>query len=164
MLAAWRASWFGWLPPVLYAAIVPVLLYIFLHFAVARAEELLRGAPRTVEGEVQALRMDVRSVADAILELADSQRKMLALPEQASYPRPEGVADVALRTRQTGDSWTCTQCGTTATTGQRGAAGRHGHWRCKGCGARQERQNHHTATNPPVSDAVTAPHLTVDQP
>jgi hypothetical protein len=136
MLAGWRASWFGWLPPVLYAAIVPVLLYTFLHFAIERAEQVLRGSPRTVEGEVAELRRDVRSVAAAVVELAEGQRKMLALPEQASYPRPEEV-----RTQPVpAPDFECDGCGHQATPHQRRGYAQHGAWVCKNCGKRHGRQ------------------------
>lgn len=142
-LLTWRLSWLGWVAPVLYAASVPVLLDVFMGHALTRARGVLSGAPRTVVGEVAELRRDVRSVAAALVELAEGQRRLLVAPEQVSYPRPEHVADVAAEMPQTGDPWACSACGVVATTGQRGAATTHGYWRCKGCGARQYRQKRH---------------------
>jgi len=136
MLAAWRASWFGWLPPVLYAAIVPVLLYTFLHFAITRADEVLKGAPRTVVGEVAELRRDVRSATAALAELADGQRRLLALPEQASYPRaqaavaPEAAQPVLMRYTE------CPECGTKPSMMQDRTADQHKGWHCRECGKR----------------------------
>jgi predicted RNA-binding Zn-ribbon protein involved in translation (DUF1610 family) len=129
MLAAWRASWFGWLPPVLYAAIVPVLLYTFLHFAITRADELLVSRPRTVEGEVAELRRDVRALAGYLRET------LPALPEQASYARPELVRDAGTQAPVTPEKparhYACPSCGQSLNQGQYGAAVRHG--RCKSC-------------------------------
>lgn len=131
MLAAWRASWFGWLPPVLYAAIVPVLLYTFLHFAIARADELLRNIPRTVEGEVVELRRDVRALVEVVKELA---APMPALPRQGAYPAPQLVADAGTQPAETPVAtriYACPTCGHTLSQGQYGAAVRHG--RCRNC-------------------------------
>ena len=136
MLAAWRASWFGWLPPVLYAAIVPVLLYTFLHFAIQRADELLRGAPRTVEGEVAELRRDVRSVAAALVEVAEGQRRLLVAPEQASYPRPEAVATPVAAQPVLMLPEACPACGTAPTKMQLRTAQQFHGWICKTCGKR----------------------------
>jgi len=136
MLAAWRESWFSWLPPVLYAAIVPVLLYVFLHFALERARAVLRGTPRTIEGEVAELRRDMRSAAAALSELADGQRRLLALPEQASYPRAQAAAEpMAAQPVPTLPS-ACPACGTEPTQMQQRTAKQHQGWSCKGCGKR----------------------------
>ena len=129
MLAAWRASWFGWLPPVLYAAIVPVLLYTFLHFAIARADEVLRGAPRTIEGEVAELRRDVRALVGYVRET------LPALPEQAAYARPELVGDAGTQASVTPQRparlYACPSCGMSLSQGQYGAAVKYG--RCANC-------------------------------
>lgn len=129
MLAAWRSSWFGWLPPVLYAAIVPVLLYTFLHFAISRADEVLRGAPRTVEGEVAELRRDVRALAGYVRETFP------ALPEQATYAAPRLVSDAGTQASLTPNkavrAYACPSCGTSLSQGQYGAATKYG--RCKNC-------------------------------
>jgi hypothetical protein len=132
MLSSWRASWFGWLPPVLYAAIVPVLLYTFLHFAIERADVLLSGRRRGLAEEVRTLSADVRSISAAVLEIAQSQRSPLALPDQAVYARPEEVRTQPVLT----PDFICDGCGSEATAHQRRGYAQHKAWVCKGCGKR----------------------------
>lgn len=129
MLAAWRASWLGWLPPILYAAIVPVLLYTFLHFAIERASELIGGQRRGVADEVRILRADVRTLSDALLELV---RTPAALPEQVSYPRPElqRTQPVLMPPEA------CPVCSHPASKMQLRTAAQHSGYICKGCGKR----------------------------
>lgn len=134
MLSAWRASWFGWLPPMLYAAIVPVLLYTFLHFAIARADELLAGRPQTIEGQIAEVRRDVRSVVAAVLELSDSQRTLFALPDQARYPVPTHQRTQPVPS----PNFVCDGCGAEATPHQRRGFANLKAWVCKGCGKRHE--------------------------
>lgn len=132
-LEAWRLSWFGWLAPVLYSASVPVLLDVFMGHALDRARLVLRGAPRTVEGEVAELRRDVRSATAALVELADGQRRLLALPDQASYPRAQAASTPEAAKPVLVAQMTCDVCGEKARPMQLRAAAQHKGWRCQ-CG------------------------------
>lgn len=132
MLQAWRAGWLGWLPPVLYAAIVPVLLYTFLHFALERAEELLTGKRRGLAEEVADVRRDVRSVSAALLELVEAQRPPALLPDAGSFAAPREV-----RTQPVAEpNFTCDVCEGEASAHQRRGYAQHRAWLCKGCGKR----------------------------
>lgn len=135
-LLTWRLSWFGWVAPVLYAASVPVLLDVFMGHALKRARGVLSGAPRTVVGEVAELRRDVRSVAAALVELAEGQRRLLVAPEQASYPRTEQVAAPVAAQPVLTLPETCPVCGTAPTKMQLRTAQQFHGWICKTCGKR----------------------------
>lgn len=132
MLMAWRASWLGWLPPVLYAAIVPVLLYTFLHFAVERADQLLTGKRRGVAEELADVRRDVRSLSAALVDLVEAQRTPLALVDQVTYSSPREVRTQPVLT----PNFTCNACQTEASAHQRRGYAQHRAWVCKGCGKR----------------------------
>lgn len=132
-LKAWRDGWLGWAAPILYAASVPALLALFLHYAVARAHEL-RGAVRTsdeqsalVIAQVQQTSAQqlalVAELVERVHELAAPQRADLALPRQEALPPPQR-------------RYTCAACGQELTQQAHAAAHSHGRGgRCKACRA-----------------------------
>jgi hypothetical protein len=124
-LAAWRASGYGWLLVLFYSASVPVLLYTFLHYALARVREL--SAPGA-----QEVRTPAQDMAEALRTLLSELRTPAQLPDQVVYPRPEEVRTQPV----TAPDFTCDGCGAEATAHQRRSYAQHRAWVCKGCGKR----------------------------
>lgn len=142
-----RTSGRGWLLVLGYAAIVPVLLYTFLHYAIKRAQELAGQ-----RSPAQELAHQVADRVVAILPMAAP----LALPAQPIYAAPREVPDeqrtAAVTTPQTADripdqpaqrndalltpNTGCAVCGEQPSAMQRRTAQQHGAWRCKNCGHR----------------------------
>jgi hypothetical protein len=131
----WFAAWVGAL---LYAALIPVLIYLMLSLIVQRVA-LHRGVERTTADEVAiVLRPVLHAVAvaqQARISLAELAPP--ALPEpQATYPRalavaePEAAQPVAMLPEA------CPACGTEPTKMQLRTAAQHSGWRCQGCGKR----------------------------
>jgi hypothetical protein len=132
----WFAAWAGAL---LYAALIPVLIYLMLSLIVQRVA-LHQGIERTTADEVAIV---LRPVAHAVAVAAEAQRTLAslvplpALPEpQASYPRalaveaPEAAQPVAMLPTA------CPACGAAPTAMQLRTAKQHNGWTCKGCGKR----------------------------
>lgn len=126
-LESWRASGYGWMLVLGYAAIVPVLLYTFLEYAIARAGELLSVTPDATP-------------EDRLVGILDAFAARLpapapALPEQATYARPMPVVDAGTQVSVTpavpARLYACPACGQSLTQGQYGAAKRHG--KCRQC-------------------------------
>jgi len=132
----WFAAWVGAL---LYAALIPVLIYLMLSLIVQRVA-LLRGVQRTTADEVA---MVLRPVLHAVA-VAQQARQSLAelapvaaLPEpQASYPRAQQVAEPEAAQPALTLPTACPACGTEPTKMQQRTAAQHGGWACKGCGKR----------------------------
>jgi hypothetical protein len=125
----WLAAWGGAL---IYAALLPALVYLMLHLLVERVRTL-RGLERTVGEQVAEL---LQPVALATETAAQAQRMLAALtptlalpePQATSYPReaerpqPVLVPQIA-----------CPQCGAEASRRQLTHAPQHSGWRCS-CG------------------------------
>lgn len=100
-LASWRLAGAGWLMVLIYAASVPVLLYTFLGFAIARYKEL--SAPDEPAEAITIVRTLQREI-DALTTAA--QLNQLALPRvepQRAFPEPRAVEDVV--------RYVCPHCG-----------------------------------------------------
>lgn len=122
-LLAVREGGYGWLLVLGYAAIVPVLLYTFLHYAIARAQELA--------GQRSPAQELAEQVADRVIAILPAVQP-LALPAQPIYDAPREQRTAALVT----PDFTCDVCGQDASAMQRRTAKQHGAWVCKGCGKR----------------------------
>ena len=131
----WFAAWVGAL---LYAALIPALIYLMLSLIVQRIG-LLRGIQRTTADEVAlTLRPVLHAVAvaqQARISLAELAPP--ALPEpQASYARPQQVAEPEAAQPVAALPEACPACGAEPTKMQRRTAAQHSGWSCKGCGKR----------------------------
>jgi hypothetical protein len=132
----WLAAWGGAL---VYAAFLPGLIYLMLHLICLRVERL-RGIERTVGDEVMQMLRPMTLAAEVMrqagLSLASISHAPAQLPEQASYPRAEAVAEpMAVQPVLTPPS-ECPVCSTAPTKMQLRTAEQHGGWNCKGCGKR----------------------------
>jgi hypothetical protein len=131
----WFAAWAGAL---LYAALIPVLIYLMLSLIVQRVA-LHRGIERSTADEVAlVLRPVLHAVAvaqQARLSLAELAPP--ALPEpQASYPRALPVAEPEAAQPVATLPEACPACAAAPTPMQLRTAKQHGGWTCKGCGKR----------------------------
>lgn len=128
----WAAAWLGAL---VYAALLPALVYLMLHLICERVQAR-RGLSRTVADQVADL---LHPVALAVETAQQAQRSLalltpLALPE-ASYPRPQAVEPQRSQPVLTLPQ-ACPACEQAASPMQLRTAAQHGAWRCKGCGKR----------------------------
>lgn len=127
-----------------YVALMPLIQWLFLGLAVARAEalhDLRLSAQRTptpaeqAHASFEAMRDRVwATFLERSLALMDEQTRALgALPApQASYPRPEAQRTQPVLTLPEA----CPACGQAASAMQLRTAAQHGAYRCKGCGKR----------------------------
>jgi hypothetical protein len=132
-LAAWRSSAAGAIAPVLYAAMVPVLLAVFLHLAVSRARQLLNDprVRRPIEVQVVEVRRDVQALGDALTEVVQLLKQPPALPDQPHYNAPRRAGDSGMQAVEMPKMYACQYCGSTLTQGEYGAMTRYK--RCKKC-------------------------------
>jgi hypothetical protein len=135
----WFAAWVGAL---LYAALIPALIYLMLSLIVQRIS-LLRGVQRTTADEVAiTLAPVIRAVAvaqQARLSLAELTPP--ALPEpQATYARAQQVAEPAAVQPVLTLPSECPACGAQPTKMQARTAKQHNGWKCGGCGKRVSAQ------------------------
>jgi hypothetical protein len=100
-LRSWREAGYGWLMVLVYAASVPVLLYTFLSFAIARYKEL--GAATEPTHALDVVRVLQREI-DALHTAAQLNGLVLPrAPEQIALPEPRAVDDVV--------RFVCPHCG-----------------------------------------------------
>jgi len=135
----WFAAWVGAL---LYAALIPALIYLMLSLIVQRVA-LLRGIERSTADEVAlTLRPVLHAVAvaqQARLSLAELAPPALMEP-QATYARAQQVVEPEAAQPVAALPDACPACGTEPTQMQRRTAKQHGGWSCKGCGKRVSAQ------------------------
>lgn len=131
-LAAWRTSGWGWLLVLFYSASVPMLLWLFLHYALARAQQLSAPGAHPERTPAQDLRTELRTLLDELR----TPTQPLHLPAQQVYARPEAVRTEPVLT----PDFACDACGAQATPHQRRGYAQHRTWVCKGCGKRHEAQ------------------------
>jgi hypothetical protein len=126
----------------LYAALIPVLIYLMLSLIVQRVA-LRRGIQRSTADEVAiVLRPVLHAVAvaqQARISLAELAPPAL-MEAQATYPRalpvaePEAAQPVATLPSE------CPACAAAPTPMQQRTAKQHGGWRCQCCGKRVSAQ------------------------
>ena len=131
----WIAAWAGAL---LYAAMLPGLIYLLLHLIVERVGEL-RGVAHTVGEEVGRILMPVTHAVEVARQASQSLAQLQPLAQlpdpQASYPRAEAVATPAARQPVLTPQTACPICGQAATKMQLRTAKQHSGWRCA-CGVK----------------------------
>ena len=131
----WFAAWVG---AAVYAAFLPLLIFLMLSLIIRRME-LLRGIERSTADEVAIiLRPVVQAVAvaqQARISLAELAPPALPAIE-ASYPRAQQVAEPAAAQQAPALPEACPACGAAPTQMQRRTAAQHPGWSCKGCGKR----------------------------
>jgi hypothetical protein len=151
-LSSWRTNGYGWLMTLLYAAIVPLILGVFLHYAIKEARlTLSKTPPRSLEDKVTALGRDIRVIVDSLVFNQESAGNVPALPQApqllprvGAYPEPTPVGTQVQLTPKT---YPCPLCGEPLSLGQYGAANRKaangtGLRGCHKCGsARPKKQN-----------------------
>ncbi len=132
----WLAAWGGAL---LYAAFLPVLIYMAMHLICVRVARL-RGMERSVSEEVSSILLPVAHAVEVARQaqrsLASLQPAPALMEPQASYPRAEQVATPEAAHPALTPSDECHGCGTKATKMQLRTAAQHNGWVCKGCGVR----------------------------
>lgn len=141
--------WFVAVPvAILHGAAFSVLAYFVSLFVVNEAESAQEPAHAAHGDALDAVRLlvqELRSVpalpapqetfARPMVVVAPPQVVPVVVPVVPPPPQvvpPPVVVHMAATTPQTADPWRCPACGTTATTGQRGAAKTHGYYYCKG--------------------------------
>lgn len=132
---AWVAAWGGAL---LYAAMLPGLIYLFLHLTCDRVAEM-RGIQRTTADEVARILQPVDHAVE-VARQAQQRLAMLApapmLPEpQAIYARAQAATNPEAAQPVLMPQIECHVCGHKASEMQLRTAKQHSGWRCS-CGVK----------------------------